>query len=514
MKKRSNLIFLTIAVFLTLPALWGILHPGFFLSDDGNWMVIRLSAFYESIRDGQFPVRFLSRLNHGYGYPVADFLYPLFMYIGVPIHALGFSFVNTVKIILALSMIASSIFSFFWLRRLFDDISSLVGAVFYTYAPYHLFDLYKRGSVGEVLALSIIPFIFWQLERKSFIWSSAGIALLIVAHNTLAAMFLPLVILYMAFNILITKDKAKLIYQNTAAIILGFTLSAFFWIPAIYDLRYTVFSKTQVSDWSKYFSDFNLVGLTTAFIISLTLALILMKKIEIKKHRLTVLLLTVGIMSVFLSTSISSGLWELLPVSFVQFPFRFLSLAIFCIAFLAACVVSVLKRKVKVAGVFIILLITFISAWPFLFPKDYQYHEDSFYSTNQDSTTVKNEYMPKWVKNLPDSFDSKVEVLNGEEKINILEVNPNKISIEGYFPVQRTVQINTVYFPGWEVRIDGKQVPIDYNSNGLIRLDVPQGNHSIVSKFGETQIRLLADAISLVGVLIIVILFIKQHKKK
>jgi len=514
MKKRSNLIFLILAVLLTLPALWGVLHSGFFISDDGNWMVIRFSAFFDSLKNGQFPVRFLSRLNNGYGYPVADFLYPLFMYIGVPIHILGFSFVSTIKIILALSMVLSSIFSFLWLRRMLDNMSSLAGAIFYTYAPYHLFDLYKRGSVGEVLALSIAPFIFWQLERKSLMWSSIGIALLIAAHNTIAVMFLPLIVLYMALDIWIAKNRLQLLYQGVARIILGLALSAFFWIPAIYDLRYTVFSETQVSIWGEYFSDFNLVGLSTVFIITLVFLLILIGKIEIRKHRLTILLLIVGAVSIFLSTSMSYGFWELLPVSFIQFPFRFLSLGIFCISFLAACAVSVFKNTTKGAVALVILLITFLSAFPFLFPGDYQYNDDSFYSTNQDSTTVKNEYMPKWVKNLPDSFGSKVEILNGEEKINILEVTPNKISAEGYFPMQRTVQINTVYFPGWEVRVDGKVVPIDYNSNGLIRFEVPQGSHNIVSKFGETQIRLLADAISLGGVLAVITLFIKQYKKK
>lgn len=516
MKKRNNLIFLTLAILLTLPALWGIFHPGFFLSDDGNWMVIRFSAFYDSLKNGQFPVRFLSRLNNGYGYPVADFLYPLFMYIGVPIHILGFSFVGTIKIILALSIILSSVFSFFWLRKLFDNMSSLMGSLVYTYTPYHLFDLYKRGSVGEVLALAIVPFIFWQLERRSLVWISVGIALLILAHNTIAVLFLPVVCLYMLLNIFIAVENRKaLIYLYTSALALGLGMSAFFWIPAIYDLRYTIFSETQVSDWNKYFSDFNLVGLSTAFVIVLTLGLILTGRIKMKKHRLTVLLFIIGVVSLFFATPANSVFWGFLPVSFIQFPFRFLSLTMLCVAFLAACAVSVVKNRTRVAVVIVIFFLMFISAWPFLIPSDYQYYEDSFYSTNQDSTTVKNEYMPKWVKNLsinPQNF--KAEVIDGEEKLNILEINPNKIAIETYLPVPRTIQINTVYFPGWEVKVDGKNVSIDYNSNGLIRFEVPQGSHKIVSKFGETQIRLIADIISLLGLTLVVIFSIKNYKKK
>src|SRR3990167_4271825 len=135
MKKNSKLIFLILLIF-SIPSVIGLLHSGFPLTDDGNWMVIRLSSFYENLRDGQFPVRFLSRLNHGYGYPVADFLYPGFMYIGSLIHILGFSFANSIKIILGVSLISSALFSFLWLRKIFDDFSAFVGALVYLYFHY------------------------------------------------------------------------------------------------------------------------------------------------------------------------------------------------------------------------------------------------------------------------------------------------------------------------------------------------------------------------------------------
>src|SRR3990167_1912376 len=80
--------------------LWPLARLGFFVSDDGEWMIIRLSAFYQSLAEGQFPVRFLGRLNHSYGYPVANFLYPGFLYIGSVIHRIGFSFVDSIKLIL------------------------------------------------------------------------------------------------------------------------------------------------------------------------------------------------------------------------------------------------------------------------------------------------------------------------------------------------------------------------------------------------------------------------------
>src|SRR6266568_2717132 len=194
---RFQMFVIGLLALCCVPALWGLFHSGFFVSDDGNWMVIRLSAFYEMMRAGQLPVLFLLRLNHGYGYPVADFLYPLFLYLGAVIHVLGFSFVNTVKIILGLSVVGSGIFTYLWLRKIFSWKSAFVASLIYVYFPYHLLDIYQRGSVGEVLALCIVPFIFWQIERRAMVWAGVGLGLLIMSHNSLAFIFLPVIFLYM-----------------------------------------------------------------------------------------------------------------------------------------------------------------------------------------------------------------------------------------------------------------------------------------------------------------------------
>jgi hypothetical protein len=60
------------------------------------------------------------------------------------------------------------------------------------------------------------------------------------------------------------------------------------------------------------------------------------------------------------------------------------------------------------------------------------------------------------------------------------------------------VQINTVYYPGWGVTLDDAAVRIDYrNSQGLMRVAVPQGTHRLIAGFRETISRFMADNISL-----------------
>lgn len=512
-KKNSKILFFLLAAVVTLPAVIGLIHQGFPLTDDGNWMVIRFSAFYEALRNGQFPVRFLFRLNNGFGYPVADFLYPLFMYIGVPIHILGFSFVNTIKAILVLSLISGSMFTFLWLKKFFDNLASLTGAVIFTFFPYHIFDLYKRGSVGEILSLAILPFILWQIERNSIFWSSIGIALIILAHNTLALLFLFVILLYFALNIFISKNRKELLYTYTITLAIGLGLSSFFWLPAAYDLRYTVFFKTQVSNWNSYFADFGLIGLSSLFIILLTFIFIITGKIQIRKHRLTVLFLTVGLIAIFFSSAMSVPFWNVLPVSFIQFPFRFLSIAIICVSFLAACVVSVLSGKKKILLAVIIFVLGAFSAIPYLNVSKYQNLPDSFYSTNQDTTTVSNEYMPVWVKKVPVSMASgKVTVIKGKVSVNNLFTNGNKATLSLYATQSSTLVFNTIYFPGWKVFVDGKETLVFFaNEGGLIQFDINKGNHLININFSETPLRIFSDFLSIISLITLFGLTIKNR---
>ncbi len=505
---KKNLFLIFILIILSIPSIFSLFHPGFFQSDDGEWMIIRFSAFHQALRAGEFPVRFLSRLNYEYGYPVANFLYPGFMYLAEVPKSLGFGFVNSIKIIFGLSMAGSLIFAYLWLKKFFGKLESFVGALFYLYSPYHLYDIYKRGSVVEVLALAIVPFIFWQFERKSILWASIGIALLILSHNTLAVLFLPLIIGYLLLDVFIEKNN------KLSTIFLGFGLSAFFWLPAVTDLQYTVFSQTSVSAWGSYFANLDLIGLSIIFVFLLMTILFIAKKIAIAQHRLTVLFFIVGILSLFFSVELSKPLWNFLPVSFIQFPFRFLSLTILCTAFLAAVSISLMAKKLKIITAVILLLLLGFSAKQFISPSAFFDKGDYFYSTNEGTTTVKNEYMPKWVLDLPYRRpDTKVENLNGQELINITTITPKKILLNVYLPTPRVIQVNTVYFPGWIVSVNGEKANIDYNNEGgLIRINLAKGQNNVQVIFSETPLRLGADLISLISLAALLFLTIKKQR--
>lgn len=464
-------------------------------------MLIRFTAFYDELREGQLPVRWLGRLNHTYGYPAADFAYPGFMYIAAPIHATGFGFVKSIKILIALTILASSVGMYLWLSRLFGPFPSAIGAILYTYAPYHLFDLYKRGSVGELLALSIVPFILWQLERKSVFWTSLLIGLFLISHNILAMLFLPVIICYMLLNLFIEKEKKPLLYRYLTVLLVGFGLSAFFWIPAIHDLQYIVFSNTKVSEWQQYFSTIAIIGYQTFLVIAIVVGYILLKKIQIRKHRLTVLLFIIGIGALFLATAISTPFWYVIPASFIQFPFRLLSVVILCIAFLGAAIVSVIQKKYQIPLGILLILCTLYPSYQLFAKIEYTDKGDMYYANNQSTTTTKDEYMPEWVKEEP-LEQPKEKVTSTKGTVTLLENSSHRTTFTVTSSVPTTVTVNTIYFPGWHIYDGSKELSVSYNDpKGVIQVVLPKGTHHVVATFAETPLRLVSDMISLFSLL-------------
>src|SRR3990167_948271 len=101
--------YLLVVIAISLIGMWPFFKKGYFESQDGEWMVIRFSAFHQTLASGQFPVRFVDRLNNNYGYPVSNFLYPLPFYLAEVPKILGLGFVDSIKTVFVISTVASAV---------------------------------------------------------------------------------------------------------------------------------------------------------------------------------------------------------------------------------------------------------------------------------------------------------------------------------------------------------------------------------------------------------------------
>jgi hypothetical protein len=521
---KNHIFTIVLVLLLSIPLTLQTFQPGFFVGDDGEWMIIRSSAFHEALRDGQIPVRYLGRLNHEYGYPVATFLYPGYLYLTEPLVFAHLGFINSIKIMFTLSMVFSGLFAYLWLSSLFKKWPAFIGALVYLYTPYHLVDMYSRGSLGELLALAVVPFILWNIERRSLFFSAIGIGGLILSHNIMAALFLPCVLLY-AF--LRNKKSIKNNIISVAVLtVFGAGLAAFFWMPALLELQYTIFNQTKISEWQNYFAPFSRIGGLQLIIILFSVLLFVFKKwltakksfIETKLHKSLIIFFTIaGLLSVFFSSSFSSPLWYVLPVTFIQFPFRFLSLEVVAVAFLAAFILDAIQNKMfqRIYGAVIIIALA-INAVPYLTHIPSFDKGEGFYTTNQSTTTTRDEYMPVWVKEKPfDRPAEKVQIINGEGSISNNIVTNKRIAFAVNAKTDVIVQINKIYWPGWNASIDGSNVSISHsNSKGLMTLPIAKGTHKITLLFQETPLRLFADIVSIISFISLAAVAFLRGKKQ
>lgn len=508
MFSKKVVFSMILLIFFVILAAWPLLRSGFFVTDDGDWMVIRLSAFHETLKTGQFPVRYLERLNHGYGYPVLNFLYPLPFYAGEMIHIFGPGFELSVKLLFILSFFLSALSMYLYAKSKWGSFAGLCAAIVYIYLPYRMFDVYKRGSLGESVAFIFIPLVFYYLDKFcrsdkkiDLALGALSYSLLVLSHNVVAFIVSLGLGLYVIVKSGYERLKFDVFYKSSLMLVFGLIISAFFWLPAIYDLQYTRAASVAVADYRNYFLDskslFNFLG--PGGIILILIAFVQMFR---KKDFVIAAMLSSLILILLLTNSTSDFVWTLgLLPKLVQFPWRFLSLGVFLLALIAGYLSSKINSLAVIVTTVLVVIWGIININPVR-----TFHPDAYYSTNDDSTTVRNEYMPRWIKNDPTSrAKSYLEILKGEARL----VGENEIDVS----TKAIVRINRVFFPGIVVKINNVSSPFEYLQDGLIKISLQPGKYSIKTTFEETPIRLFSDFVSLAGFILCSIIIVKFVKK-
>jgi len=530
---KKNKFYLTILIFVAIIPLFDLFRPGLPLTHDGQDQVARIANFYQSLSEGNIIPRWAANLNWGFGHPVLMFLYPLPSYIASFFHFLNLSLVDSTKIVFGLGFVLSGIFMYLWIASLWGEEAGFVSGLFYMFAPYRFVNLYVRGAIGENLAFVWLPLVCYfafKLSRR-FKWryvigGSLSLAALILSHNALSFMFLPLILGYIAFLIYLSPRAKRFLFiiRNSLLIILGLMLSAFFWFPAFFEGKYTLRDIVTSEDYASRFrslKDFFYspwsyggsgqlsvqIGILhwLAFILGFYTFFHLFKK----KNRDWILVggLIIGfVLTLFLLSRASLPVWQAVTIlQKFQFPWRFLSIMVFIPAVLAGSFVSLWSTKKKmwlVAASVILLLLANKDYWH---AKGFSYKDESFYRGIYASTTDTGESSPRWSVRFMERYPAaSMEVIDGEAEIEVVSrsTTRHEFAVKAETPM-RLVE-NTLYFPGWDILVDGKIVEIKFQDpayRGLMTFNVPAGEKQVVVRFREIRLRLFADLVSLGGII-------------
>ena len=529
---KSSLIYylkiLAVVFVISLPIIFPYLKPGYFPTHDGEWAVVRLSDMFRELRDFQIPPRYSGDLNFGYGYPLFNFVYPPPYYLGLVIHFFGLSFVDSIKSLFFVSVPLSAFFMFLASKKIWKNTQAgLISAVFYAYFPYRIVDLYVRGSLGESLAFVLFPliiFLFLNIseEKKDYFFvplASLCLGLLIMTHNIMSVFFGIILLVFIVYSLI---NNRNLIGKYLVFILLGFGISSFFSLPALLEKKNILLSVIPIADRNIYFVTLKQLilpkwgyGVPTEangfsyqlgisyiliFLLSIWFFLINLFKHKLKRDYLIplIFLIVLFIVLMFKPTRI---LWENIPLlSEINYPWTLLGPLGFLISLLAG-FLAIKKISIRIVTL-VLIIFAIVMILPYAKPNYFVNRGDSFYLTNLATTTSSNELMPLWVKNNPKTnVGKKAEILRGEGQIEIVKNRSNDIRFNADLATESTVRINTIYYPGWTIKDEnGKILTLDYkNDYGVMDIRLNKGKHFIKASFGETNLRLAADMISILS---------------
>ena len=259
----SWLLLLVVA----LPAVQPLLGGRLPWSADGLLHFHRLAQLHRSLRHGVLFPRWAPDMGFGFGFPLFNYYAPLSYYLAEPFILIGLSTQDALVAAFILATFAACIGAYLCGRDLFGPRAGFVAAFAFIYAPYNLYNVVHRGALAEAWGLAWLPFIFWAMRRLALrgrrtdlVVTGLFYAALMLTHNILALIATPLLILYaLVLWGLHGRGRQRALLMG-GALALGLGLTAFFWIPALFEMKYVQIHQLYAPADLDYHNNFASLG--------------------------------------------------------------------------------------------------------------------------------------------------------------------------------------------------------------------------------------------------------------
>lgn len=531
-------------VILSLLIIWPLFQSGYFSHHD-DLQVMRVYEMRRCLSDFQIPCRWVPDMGYGNGFPLFNF-YGVFPYYIGALLSLITGYIWAAKLLFLIPAILGGISMYFLAKEISGKNAGTVAGVLYLFAPYRALDLYVRGAIAESFALAIAPLMFCFSLRllkeksfKNFLGFLLSLSMFLMCHNIMTMLFLPLLIIWIAYFLIVYKFKNWL--PLVLGGILGFGLSAFFILPAYFEqgliqtetlTRYDLdFRVHFVTINQLFFSRFwgygaSVLGLNDQlsfqigwpywWLVILAGILMIYNLIKMKTKNVIIILflIVIFLISVFMTHNRSAFVWEKIGIlRFTQFPWRFLSLTIFSASLLGGSVIIFFKnekwQKILVA---IIIILSVLLNWNYFKPDKFYPNitdqiklSDGEFETQQKASIL--DYLPKTALEPREKAPDQPIIISGKATINNFINRSNYWKFEINVLDQTKIEIPIFDFPNWNVFIDNQKVAHNHNNLlGRISFDLLPGTYNIEGRLENTPIRTLANIISLISILGIIIL--------
>ena len=538
-KKRINLFYLLILLMI-LPLI-SILRKGSYQSGDLSLHVKYAMQFFDNIAQGNLIPRWIGNHCASYGCPEYIFIFFSPYYIISIFHFIGLSFLGSVKLLLIASFILSGVGMYYWIKDELGEKSGFVAAIFYLFAPYHLIDLHFRVSIGELVSMAILPFLFlstkrWLDKKNSnyFLFTALLFAFLILSHQATALVASPFVLIYGMLKVKISRKNLIGLALITAPFIIGGLIATFYWLPILSESKYIFYGHIDQIDFHPFLQFFysphrfgllfqghmgelyTSLGYSQWAVIAFAIYLFFKKKVKASDKPLLLFSLISFFILFFMMTKISNPVWNLLYfLKNIQFSWRLLIEATFFVSVIAGIVIKYINNKV------IVFLLVFFTIFYTILNWGNRQTEPQINDTvlrNQavftDNSSVELT-TPYWVHiNFDKTYQlpqGHIQILSG--KAEIRETKRLQTVHSYIINAQTNVEIkeNTFYYTGWTVTANEMVLKLNYNNPkypGVITFKLPKGKYLVDLEFKNTNDRIIGKMISGISLILLITLFI------
>lgn len=552
-KKLKNRKLIDILTIILVACLIGIplLNPKLNVYfDDGIQHISRALGTLESFRENKLFPNVIFSFANNYGYSWNLFYGPISTYGLIIVNLLFKNFVVSYKFFVFICMILSGYFMYKFIVDLTKNNNvGLLASILYMTFPYHLTDLYTRNALGEYVSFIFIPIVFLGMYRLLFTEENnyhiaIGAIGLILTHNLSTVIVAFFSLIYLVFNIEKLKEPniKKCLIVNVLFIVL---VTSFYWTPMLetkFSAQYQVYKEGAMSNpeevqshglkIKQLFVTMNdgsyVFELGPHILIMLAFSIMTIRNIktELKQHY--VFFLIMGIITLFMSTKYFP--WKFLPQEFsiIQFPWRMLVMSAFFLSIVCAINMQTIIKKFNYKDVIFVSVISIL--YILAFSSSLIHYDENIQKVENlelgkisgreyevVAGTAKAEYLPI------NAYDNRFYIASREDLIYVLKgkaiIEDEEKNLSRYTAKIETLdaeytifELPYIYYPGYEVRLDGMIVETFETENGFLGFAMgKEDNAELEVSYTGTFVMKISMLISFVS---IITLCIYCYRKK
>ncbi len=537
-----------------------LIDGGGLWGDDSIFHLSRIEGIAQGLREGQFPVRVYSIAKDGYGYASSMFYGELLLYFPAVLRLLGVSVQGAYHAYVIGIMALTSGIAFYSLRQIFKDNKiALLGTALYTWAPYHMHNVYIRAAVGEYTAqafLPLIPAALCLLYSKKFptkqqahtAWVQLVVAFGMLVQAHMLSLELTAIVCAVFCLLRFRRTFSSRVFTTWAkAAGTVALLNLWFLMPFLTQMisgDYKVLQESSladafdIQDGALQLVDFlaanqEALGLGVEFLVGAAAFVWFAYTAADRKlgheRQIGLCALGIGVIACFVGTTFFPwGDLKQLPVLGkillkTQFAWRFLTIATVAFMIVCCCAVACL-RKEKIGQILAGVLTCLSLIGVLQFYRGYLPTMRTEYVGGRGELIYANDfsneawlydglYLPEGLRENRDGFEN-LEVVTTVEVAEITRENGvTTLTCTETTGQDQHAELPLVYYPGYTV-LEGSGT-VFKTVNGLVGVTVPANYRGIIRvAFREPKRWLLADGVSVVTAVGLVVLMLRKKKTR